>query len=78
MNTKTDLLTLKGNTMSVIISLIGWLIIIGLLYWLVSLIPLPAPFPQIVQVLFILLAVLAVLSAFGIVGGGLALPHIRL
>ena len=64
--------------MSIIITLIVWLIIIGLLYWLVSLIPLPAPFPVIIQVLFTLLAVLAVLSAFGIIGGGLALPHVRL
>ena len=62
--------------MSILITLILWLIVIGLLYWLVSLIPLPAPFGQIVMVAFILLAVLAVLSAFGIVGGGL--PHVRL
>ena len=46
------------------------------LYWLVSLIPLPAPFGKIVQVLFVILAVLAVLSAFGVLPGGL--PHIRL
>ena len=64
--------------MSIIITLIVWLVIIGLLYWLVSLIPLPHPFPVIIQVAFILLAVLAVLSAFGIVGGGLGLPHVRL
>ena len=60
---------------SVIISLIVYLIVLGLLYYLVTLIPLPAPFPQIVQVLFILLAIFVVLSAFGIVSGGL--PHIR-
>ncbi len=62
--------------MSIIITLIFYLIVLGLLYWLVSLIPLPDPFGRIVQVLFIILAVLVVLSAFGIVSGGL--PHIRL
>ena len=62
--------------MSIIITLIVYLIVLGLLYYLVSLIPLPAPFGQIVQVLFVLLAILVVLSAFGFVSGGL--PHIRL
>ena len=62
--------------MSVIITLIVYLIVLGLLYWLVSLIPLPDPFGQIERVLFIILAVLVVLSAFGVVSGGL--PHIRI
>ena len=62
--------------MSIIITLIVYLIVLGLLYYLVSLIPLPHPFGQIVQVLFILLAILVVLSAFGIISGGL--PHIRI
>ena len=62
--------------MSIVITLIVYLIVLGLIYWLVSLIPLPAPFGQIVQVLFVLLAVLVVLSAFGIIGGGLS--HIRI
>ena len=61
--------------MTIIITLIVYLIVLGLLYWLVSLIPLPAPFGQLVQVLFVILAVLVVLSAFGIIGGGL--PHFR-
>ena len=62
--------------MSIIITLIVYLIVLGLLYWLVSLIPLPDPFGQIVRVLFIILAVLVVLSAFGFISGGL--PHIRI
>ena len=64
--------------MSILITLILWLIVVGLIYWLVSLIPLPPPFPAIIQVAFILLAVLAALSAFGIIGGGLSFPHVRL
>ena len=62
--------------MSIIITLIIYLVVLGLIYMLVSLLPLPDPFATIIRVLFILLAVLVVLSAFGIIGGGL--PHIRL
>ena len=62
--------------MSIIITLIVYLVILGLIYMLVNLLPLPDPFGSIVRVLFILLAVLVVLSAFGIIGGGL--PRIRL
>ena len=64
--------------MSILITLILWLVVVGLIYWLVSLIPLPPPFPAVIQVCFILLAVLAALSAFGIIGGGLPFPHVRL
>lgn len=62
--------------MALITTLIVYLIVLGLVYWLVSLLPLPAPFGTMVRVLFIVLAVLAVLSAFGIIGGGL--PRLRL
>lgn len=48
-----------------IVSLIVSLIVLGLLYWLVSLIPIPSPFPEIIKVIFIILAVLVVLQAFG-------------
>ncbi len=60
-----------------ILSLIVTVILIGLLYWIVSLIPLPSPFPTIVMVLFIIWAVLVVLEGlFGIhvVGQSLLLP----
>ena len=62
--------------MSILITLILWLIVVGLIYWLVSLIPLPHPFPAVIQVCFILLAVLAALSAFGVIGSGLPFPHV--
>jgi len=52
-------------------SLLISVILLGLLYWLVSLIPLPSPFPQVVRVLFIILLVLVVLSAFGLMPGNL-------
>lgn len=62
--------------MSIIVTLIVYVIVLGLLWWLVSLLPIPAPFGQIVQVLFVLLAIVAVLSAFGVIGGGLPRIHL--
>lgn len=51
------------------ISLLVFIIILGLVYWAVTLIPLPAPFPTIVKIIFILIAVLAILHALGISTG---------
>lgn len=47
-----------------LIGLIIFCIIGGLLYYLVMLLPLPAPFKTIVQVAFILIAILVLLSYF--------------
>jgi hypothetical protein len=54
-----------------IISLIVSLILLGLVWWLVTFIPMPAPIGQIVQVLFIIAAVCIVLSAFGLLPASL-------
>lgn len=48
------------------ISLIVSLIVLGLFYWLVTLIPLPSPFPEIIKVVFVIVDVLIVLQAFGV------------
>jgi len=63
--------------MNIIISLIIYLVVFGLIWWLISMLPLPAPVAQIVRVLFIILLILIVLSVFGIIPGGY-LPAIRL
>ncbi len=63
--------------MSVIISLIVYLIILGLLWYVVSLLPLPAPMKPIIQILFVLLLILVLLSMFGLVPGG-NLPLVRI
>jgi len=52
--------------MDIIINLIVYLVVLGLFWWLVSLLPLPSPVAQIVRVLFIILMIYIVLSAFGI------------
>jgi hypothetical protein len=48
------------------ISLIFTIIVIGLIYWAVSFIPLPYPFPSILQGVFILIVVVVILNALGI------------
>jgi hypothetical protein len=59
-------------------SLIGLLILIivfGLLYWCVTLLPLPAPFKQIALVVLILICIIFLLNSLGVVGSG---PIIRI
>jgi hypothetical protein len=49
------------------------LVVAGLLYWIVTLIPLPPPFPQIIRVVVIVAVVLYLLSVllpFAGMGGG--------
>ena len=55
--------------MNTLISLIVYLVVFGLIWWLVGMLPLPAPVAQIVRVLFIILLILIVLSVFGIIPG---------
>jgi len=63
--------------MTVIINLIVYLVIFGLIWWAVGLLPLPAPVAQIVRVLFIVLLILIILSVTGIISGNY-LPPIRI
>lgn len=58
-----------------LITVIVFCIIGGLLYYLVSLLPLPAPFPQVIRVCVILICVLLLL---GILFGGVPLPALNL
>lgn len=53
-----------------LVNVIAWVVLIGFGYWLVTLIPLDAQFHQIIRVLFIVLAVLAALSLFGVLNIG--------
>lgn len=61
----------------VLLNLIFFIVLLGLLWWVTTLLPLPAPFPTIIQLLFVILAVLALLSAlFGFSIGGFAVPRL--
>lgn len=63
--------------MDAIINLVVYLVVFGLIWWLISLLPLPAPVAQVVRVLFIIMLILIVLSVFGILPGN-HLPRINL
>ena len=58
------------------ISLIVYIIVLGLLYWCTTLLPLPDPFPTVVKVLFVILVILVLLNAIGFVA--LPFPGARL
>ena len=60
----------------ILLNLILFLVILGVLWWLITLIPLPHPFPIIIQVLFVILAVLVVLNVlFGVSLLGVSVPR---
>lgn len=50
--------------MPIFFNVIVVLIVCGLLYWLLTLIPLPPPFPKVIQVVVIVGVVLYLLSVF--------------
>jgi hypothetical protein len=50
--------------MPILFNVIVVLVVCGLLYWILTLIPLPAPFPQIIRVVVIVAVVLYLLSVF--------------
>ncbi len=53
------------------------LIVCGLLYWIVTLIPLPPPFPRVIQVVVIVGLVLWLLSLFvPMLSGGVGFSHL--
>lgn len=54
-----------------LITIIIFCVVAGLLWWLVSMLPLPAPFPMVIQVCVILIFILLLL---GLVFGGIDLP----
>ena len=54
-------------------SLFGLLIVIivlGLIYWLLTLLPLPAPFKTVALVIFIIICILVLLGMIGVVHVG--------
>lgn len=56
---------------SLLITLIVYLVVLGLLWWVVGMLPIPAKFKQVIDVAFVLLAILLILSLF--FGGGVPL-----
>jgi len=60
-----------GNIVNAII----WLIVLGLIWWLVGFLPLPHPIGIVVMVLFVVLAIIIVLSLFGMIPFGVPRPY---
>lgn len=63
--------------MDPIINLIVYLVVFGLIWWLVSLLPLPGPVAQVVRVLFIIMLIIIVLSVFNVIPGNY-LPRLNI
>lgn len=60
--------------LALLINLIVILLVLGVVWWIITLLPLPAPFPLIIQVVFVLIALIVVVDLLlGISGsrGGL-------
>lgn len=56
-------------------SLILTLIILGVIFYFINMIPMASPFPEIIRVVAIIIAVILVLNALGI---GTPFTHLRL
>lgn len=52
-----------------VVGLIVTLVVLGLIFYCIELIPMAAPFPTIVRVVAVIIALLLILQFFGIVGG---------
>jgi hypothetical protein len=63
------------------IGLLIWLLIVfvvlGVAWWVITLLPLPAPFPTIIQVVFVLIALIVVIDLLLHLGGMAAWPVLR-
>lgn len=61
--------------MAVLFNLILWLILLGLVWYLISLLPLPGPVSALIAAIFILILIAIVLGLFGV--GGFHVPAIN-
>lgn len=61
--------------MNLLITLLIYLLILGIVYWVITLLPLPAPFRTVAIVIFAIL-VIVILFNF-LAGGSLGLPSLR-
>jgi hypothetical protein len=58
-----------------LITLLLYLVVLGLVYWLITRLPLPAPFGLIVQVVFVIIVIVVLFDLLG--GGAVGLPRLR-
>lgn len=55
---------------SALVSLIIFIIVLGLVFWLVRMLPIPQPFLNILIVLIVLVALIVLVDSMGFVGHG--------
>ena len=55
---------------SILVTLLLFIIAFGLVYWIVTLIPLPQPFKSVALVVLLVIALICVLGMFGLYPGG--------
>jgi heme A synthase len=60
--------------MNLLFTLLIYLLILGVIYWVITLIPLPPPFKTVALVIF---AVIVIFLLFGLLTGGMGLPALR-
>ena len=60
---------------NLLITIIVFCIVAGLLWFLVTMLPLPEPFPTVIRVCVVLILIFMVL---GVLFGGVSVPHIHL
>ena len=48
------------------LALLVYLVVLGLIYYLVTLLPLPEPFPVVVKIVFVIILILILLSFAGV------------
>jgi hypothetical protein len=60
--------------MNLLLTLLIYLLILGVVYWVITIIPLPPPFKTIALVIF---AILVIVMLIGLLTGGLGLPALR-
>lgn len=53
-----------------LISLLVFVIVMGLIYWLLTMLPLPEPFKKVALVIFIIICILILLNMIGVVNIG--------
>ena len=61
-----------------LIELLVAVIVAGLIWWLLTMLPIPEPFKKIVLVIFIVICIIWLLGFSGLVGPGWYGPHSRL
>jgi hypothetical protein len=70
------MLCINSSMISLLVSLLIFVLVAGVIWYCISLIPLPAPFGTIVSLVFMLICVLVLISfLWPLVGGGFNLGY---